>query len=279
MITENIIKDKNLYKSLGPVGSKLITELNRNQKMVFSFPEAVQALGSDKSNTKKLLHDLIRKGWVRRIEKGKYYLVPINVDANSPYVEASFSIASKLVNPYYLGFWTMLNYYGFTEQLSTTIFIATTKRKKPLTVSGVTYRFISVSTQKMFGTAEIESNGIRTIVSDREKTILDCLDHPEYCGGIIETAKGLWNARAEIDFEKLLKYAQISKNSAISKRLGFILELFDLDKKLDIARLKGMLKKGYSPLDPLLPKRGKYNTRWHLLVNISSEELLALKKA
>jgi len=276
-MTQNIIKDKNLYKNLGLKGAKLITELTRSQKRVFSFQEAVEALGGDILEAKNLLHNFIRKGWIRRIERGKYYLVPLEVDSSRAYVESSFSIASKLIKPYYLGFWTMLNYYGFTEQLSNTIFIASTKKKKPLSFSGVTYRFIRVTPQKMFGTTEIESNGIRIIASDREKTILDCLDHPEYCGGIVEPAKALWNARDEIDFGKLLKYAQISKNSAISKRLGFILELFGLGNKIDLNELEKMLKKGYSSLDPLLPRDGKYNTRWNLLVNIKTSELLSIR--
>lgn len=38
-MTQNIRKSKNLYKILGPVGSRLITELSQSKKTVFSSKE------------------------------------------------------------------------------------------------------------------------------------------------------------------------------------------------------------------------------------------------
>jgi len=67
---QNIKKGKNLYKILGPVSSHLITELARSQKTVFSVDEASQILRADNKRVKKLLYDLLKKGWLRRIEKG-----------------------------------------------------------------------------------------------------------------------------------------------------------------------------------------------------------------
>jgi predicted transcriptional regulator of viral defense system len=36
---------------------------------------------------------------------------------------------------------------------------------------------------------------------------------------------------------------------------------------IEALREEAPLAPGYSPLDPTLPKRGKYNRRWGLLVN------------
>lgn len=104
---QNIIKDKSLYKILGPVSSRLITELSQSKKNVFSFDKAAQILKTGNKQVKKLLHDLVKKGWLRRIEKGKYFLVPLTADATKPYTINQFLIASKLVHPYYIGFWSM----------------------------------------------------------------------------------------------------------------------------------------------------------------------------
>jgi len=137
MIPQNIIKDKNLYEILGPVSSRLITELSQGGKSVFSLADAAQILKSGNKQIKGLLHDLVKKGWVRRIEKGKYFLIPLNVDVTKPYTENQFLIASKLVYPYYVGFWNMLHYYGYTEQLQNTIFVASPKKKKNLLLLGI----------------------------------------------------------------------------------------------------------------------------------------------
>lgn len=275
---QNIEKDKNLYKNLGPVSSRLITELSQSRKNVFSFEEAAAILKTDNNQVKKLLHDLAKKGWLKRIEKGKYFLVPLTADATKPYTINQFLIASKLVYPYYIGFWSMLHYYGYTEQLVNTIFVVSPKKKKNIFLLGINYKFVKTHEKKMFGLAEIKVNDMAVQVSDREKTLLDCLDHPEYCGGITEAVKGIWNARNEINAVKLLNYAKNMRNSAVIKRLGYLFGILEMDKKIPVRNLQYLIGKGFSPLDTLLPKTGQYNSQWNLIVNIPKEELLSFKK-
>lgn len=277
-MTQNIKKHKNLYKILGPVSSRLVTELSQSKKPVFSLSEASEILRTDNRHVKKLLHDLVKKGWLKRIEKGKYFLIPLTADSTKPYTENQFLIAAKLIDPYYIGFWSMLHYYGYTEQLINTVFVVSPKRKKNLFLLGVNYKFVKTTSKKMFGLTEAEIDSMPLKVSDKEKTLLDCLDHPEYCGGINEVVKGIWNARNEIDFVKILNYAKKIRNSAVSKRLGYLLEILELDKKIDLKVLKKTIGKGFSALDPHLPRQGQYNSRWNLLLNIPKEELLSFRK-
>jgi predicted transcriptional regulator of viral defense system len=107
---------------------------------------------------------------------------------------------------------------------------------------------------------------------------VDCLAYPEYCGGIQEIIKGLWKAKEEIDPGKMISYAKKMDNSAIFKRLGYLLEVLELNDLLVLSNLKNYVKKGYSLLDPLLPKKGAYNSEWNLLINISKEDLLSFKR-
>jgi len=75
--------------------------------------------------------------------------------------------------------------------------------------------------------------------------------------------------------EKVLNYALKMGNSAILKRLGFLLELLEIDisDKLRI-KIREHLKKGYVLLDPLEDARGYYSTRWGLLINVSGDSIL-----
>ena len=277
-MSQNIIKDKNLYKILGPISSHLVTELNKSRQSVFSLTEAAHVLGTDNKQVRKLLHDLVKKGWLKRIEKGKYFLVPLDVDSTKPYTENQFLIASKLIYPYYIGFWNMLHYYGYTEQLVNTIFVASPKKKKNIMLLGINYKFIKTPEKKMFGLTEIEVNGMSVKVSDKEKTLADCLDHPEYCGGINEAAKGLWNAREEIDFEKMLDYTQRMANSTVIKRMGYLMESLEIEARVPFSNLRNLIKKGFSSLDPSVSRKGRFNTKWNLLINVTSEELLSFKR-
>lgn len=281
MITRNIKKDKNLYKiykTLGPESTKLLTDLTRNNQVVFSIEDAAIILRKQKSKIREFLRDLTKKGWLHRIEKGKYLVLPLGISPEQPYTEHHFIIASQLIHPYYIGYWSMLNYYGYTEQLSNTVCIASTKRKKEMTIAGVNYKFINLPEYKMFGLVDIAISNVNISVSDREKTIIDCLDHPEYCGGIVEVVKGLWGAREDIDFKKLVGYVEKIGNSAVAKRLGYLLGVLHMKEKIEIAKLRRMIAKGFSSLDPSLPKTGRTISQWNLRLNISEEELLSWKK-
>lgn len=73
------------------------------------------------------------------------------------------------------------------------------------------------------------------MVTDREKTIIDGLDLPQYAGGIGEIAKALSTAWTQLDESKLRKYAVKIGNSAVAKRLGFLMETLKLG---DIEKLR-----------------------------------------
>jgi len=115
------------------------------------------------------------------------------------------------------------------------------------------------------------------MVTDRERTLIDCLDHPEYCGGITEVAKALREAFEEkkVSIHKLLDYAERIGNRTVFKRLGYLVETLNLDASgIENQCLKG-ISRGYSKLDPSLPVTGKYNSRWNLIENVSIADLMA----
>jgi len=74
-------------------------------------------------------------------------------------------------------------------------------------------------------------------------------------------------------------YAERMGNTAIIKRLGYLIESLDLDVDLEvISKLREMISQGMSALDPTRPKKGIYNTRWNLLLNISEETLEEMRR-
>lgn len=265
---------KDYKKGIGRVSTPLLAQLSQAGKRIFTIKEAAQILGRKTSNLHKLLHDLVERRWLTRLEKGKYMILPLEAGLEAVYTEHEFIVASSLIQPYYIGFWSALNYYGLTEQVPRIIYVASIKQKQTLTLQGVTYHFIRLLKKKFFGFRGEWIDNKKIEISDREKTILDCLDHPEYCGGITEVAKGLWNGRNELDFEKIIKYGLRMKNGAIFKRLGYILEVYQIGDRAT-KRIQNHISSGYSILDPTLPKEGRYIKRWNLLINILSEDLKA----
>jgi predicted transcriptional regulator of viral defense system len=267
-------------RTLGDVGSNLLTEMSRQRKKLFTFEDAARVYGTNSGGLRELLSTLVKRRWLQRIEKGKYLLLPFEAGREGEWTEHEFIIASCLIEPYYIGFRSALNYYGYTEQVSRTVFIMSTRRKlkSTLEVSGVTYRFVHTDERKFFGFTEVILDGYRINISDREKTIVDCLGQMEYCGGISEVAKALSYGRGELDFAKMVEYSQRNGTKAVSKRLGYLLETLNLGNDADISALREDLGSSYTLLDTLADRKGRHFQRWQLVVNIPDNELLQWKE-
>jgi predicted transcriptional regulator of viral defense system len=86
-------------------------------------------------------------------------------------------------------------------------------------------------------------------------------------------AKGLWMRHADIRPATLVDYALRLSVGAVTRRLGYLLELYRIAPEEELVRLREPLTATYHPLDPLLPREGPHLARWRLQVNISPEEL------
>lgn len=175
----------------------------------------------------------------------------------------------ELVSPAAIAYWSALNHHGLTEQLPRKVFVATDHPRAPSPglVLGVNYKLVSLKPAKFFGVVKDWIDEQPFQVTDNEKTVIHSPDLPQYVGGADEIAKALAGNRSEFDETKLRHYAGKIGNSAVAKRLGFLLEALELGDP-EALRKAVPIAPGFSPLDPTLPKRGKYNRRWGLLVNV-----------
>ena len=100
-----------------------LLDLLASKKTVFTFYDAKKLSGMNKNVLSVLLHRLEKSGWIERIEKGKYMIVPLG-ERKGEYTLNEFVIGSVLVEPYAISYWSALNYHGLTEQIPHTIFFA-----------------------------------------------------------------------------------------------------------------------------------------------------------
>jgi predicted transcriptional regulator of viral defense system len=156
-----------------------------------------------------------------------------------------------------------------TEQIPRTVFVATKHPVRyPLKeVLGFYYTIVSLRPHRFFGIEKDWTDDGPFSITDREKTIVDGLDLPEYTGGVGEIARALRRVGKDLDHKKLFGYAAKIGNVAVVKRMGFLMEALTLGDA-ETLREQVELSKGFSPLDPLLPRKGKYDRRWGLQVNV-----------
>lgn len=270
---------KNIKRGLGDKETFFLSTLSSNGLKIFTVEDAANILDISQNALDNLLYKLAKKKWILRIQRGKYLIIPLDAGYEANYLSDSFYIASSLVSPYYIGYWSALNFYSFTEQVPLTVFVASTKRKRDISIKKLKFKFIKIKDTKFFGISKQWVLSKRILISDKEKTIIDCLDHPEYCGGIAEVAKGLWYGRDEFSYDKMLDYAFLIGNGAVVKRLGYLCETVDVGSFHFIEKLRNKISFGYSKLDPLSSKKGEYTSRWNLNLNLSQELTLRRSRA
>lgn len=258
-----------MMKSLSKQEYDLLSTFAIKNQKIISIEDAKAAFNFSAGKLRVVLHRLEKKGWLERIEKGKYLIVPI--EGREGWAEHPYVPLSNLVKNYYVSYRTALAYYGFTEQLPYYVYAATTDRKKSLTFQGYLYKFIRISSRKFFGFEKIKISGVEINIADKEKVIIDCLDKENYSGSIIEIFKSLYNNKEQFDFDKMINYALKIENCSLVRRLGFLLDLLKEDTKM-LEKKIGKFR--YIYLSNSFPKK-KYgiSKKWKLVLNLKEGEL------
>jgi len=257
---------------LGPKEAQFISLFATKNSGFFRLEEAVQFWKSRKL-TYDLLWRLQKKGWIERIERGKYLIIPLEAGPERKWSADSYVIAGFLAELSAVAYWTAICHWNWTEQIPRVVYVQTTKRKSRLihTIFGVEYEIVTVSKRKFFGHIKEWRDGNACLVTDKEKTLIDCADDVERSGSIMELAKAVKESAREISWARLNEYAERFPNGAVKKRLGYLFEKLVLQLPTEAKNvLEGWqqgLTKGISALDAAGPRSGKIYTRWKILVN------------
>jgi len=209
---------------------------------------------------------LKESGLLAEVENGKYLVLgfePERVLANPLF------IASQLVTPGYVSFWSALHYYGFTEQAPLTVFVATTKKKRPVVFHDQRFRFVTVQPRKLFGYRRETVGELPVLIADEAKALVDSLAEPRYAGGVAEVVRALHAALPQAGVATLLEYANRMGDKSLGSRLGFLLA------RLGHPLAAGDLIHAASPvkLDPSRPAGGPVDSLWQVNVNLAEAEL------
>jgi predicted transcriptional regulator of viral defense system len=261
-------------RTLSALEARFLGALSAAELDTFTVDRARQVSGIHGADVTRLLYRLSVKRWVQRLERGKYRLIPLEAGPEAHWAQHEYLTAAALVRPYYLAYATALHYYGYTERQPRPVWIATTRRKRPVAAEGVTYRFVTLTQRKFFGYSTLGLLDTPVQIAEREKALADGFDHPEYCGGVSEPAKGLWFGADELDLDRLVGYSRRLGNRAAMRRLGFWLERLEMGNQPMLRQLEAAQDRNYARLDPAGPADGPRDPRWRLIVNVPERQLL-----
>lgn len=267
------IEDRSLSKTHSAFISKLIAK----DMLCFSIDDAYKVLHeSTPQAVTMLLTKMVRKGWLLRLKKGLYHLIPQDRDPNT-FIPNWHITASCLVgdNEFYIGYYSAMEIHSLITQPALIERVVVNKQIKPsmTEIQGVRFQFIYHNPKHFFGFKKHWIDKFKKVLcSDLEKTILDCLYKPQYAGGIVEVAKAIYKAQDELNYERFLNYCYQFGSQSVIKRFGFLIDLYEIKTPIT-DQLQEMKSTTWTLLDPSHEKNGRMLNKWRIQVNVATETI------
>jgi predicted transcriptional regulator of viral defense system len=235
-------------KTLGRQAARLLMELHEQGKTVFSHADVEQITGLQQKSARNFVASLVNRGIATRLKPGLFILVPFELGREREYFGSPLVVARELADgaDYYVSHASAMDVHQMVTQPQLVVYATSPKAIRPRTVLGTEFRFVRCKPAHLFGLVDHWATKTDKVhVSDLERTVIDGLKQPEYCGGFT------------------------------MRRLGYLLETFEVDAPRDLERLRLQLTASYALLDPMLPAEGKPAARWRLTLNVDPEEIQA----
>lgn len=254
--------------------------LRSSMESLINTESAKKVLKTFNASTVRLLERFEKRGWVKRVKKGWYYILPLeSTKKEGGIVSDPLVIASVLYSPCYIGGWTAAEYWEMTEQLFRPTFVVSSKNIREKNQILLENEFCVVRVPENRVNQDEKGNGIGLIwrgshqiaISNPERTIVDGLLYPGWVGGfkhLIEMFRN-YAENPECNYEKLFLTAKTLNKGSVLKRLGILLERIAPKEKKILTALKKNLPGGIIKLDPNIRSRGKHNITWGVWENVT----------
>jgi predicted transcriptional regulator of viral defense system len=269
----------NVPKTLGSKAASLIAALYEEKLSIFRLKDVQKILATSKPSATNFVRKLVNRGIASRLKPGLFILVPFELGKEREYLGDPLIVAREIAGGkgYYFSHGTAMQIHQMLTQPHLLVCASVLKPRRPVRVLGAEFQFIHTPRKCFFGVADHwATKETQVKVSDLEKTVIDGLRQPEYCGGLTEVAKGLCMRHQDMNPVRLIEYAKKTGIGAVVRRLGFLMELYKIGVAQDLETLQNTLTETYMRLDPCLPADGKFLRCWRLQLNVSPEELLAV---
>ena len=266
-------------RSLSPQESRVVLSLTEQGRREFDRAEVITILGVTAKAADHIIHSLRHKGWLERASWGKYLLIPPQQGPGAIGDSNLLALASRITDPYYIGYGSAASHYGLTTQHRNMIWLVTPHRLRARWIGDSEVRIVNPAPRKFFGFAPVDVLGYRLMMSDREKTVIDCIDRPDLCGGEGEAAYILATACRRIHWSKATGYLERIGSKSLVQRFGWLVDHAGAEMPPpERERLLQMVRRArrsiFGSTTPVNNPAG-YDDTWRIRVNVSREDLKA----
>jgi len=258
--------NKNIKKNLGPIEADIVARLTYEKITIIKASELDRMFTLSPNDRKQLVFRLKRKKILIPIKRGIYLFSPLESGPGGTGIDEL--LIPPLFFPednYYIGYSTMFNYYGFTEQLFQTVYTLNTSKSMKKVIMGISFNFIKIPENRLFGLEKIKIKNNYSVISDKERTLVDLIYFNSPVGGVypaIEIMKKIIS-RNECDIKKLIEYTARFPIIITRKRIGLILDKLGIND----SDLKPIIKsvKNTSVTSLGTSRKGRLIKKWKVI--------------
>lgn len=258
-------KEVNNIKSLTPTEQKIYSELY-SERVVTT--DDIKEILNKNQRAVDYITNLRQKGYFKKIRKGLYAIAPPNMLNTNDFNPDKFLIANKIKDESYISHHSALEFHGLAQTIQNRVYITSKTTSKPLKYKDIEYKIIT--TKHYFGFEKRKHLNTSIKVSDKEKTILDCIRNNKYAGGIEELIKS-FEGLPSVDWRSLLQYMEKIDEKNLYQKTGFIFEKLSLNLPEDVED-KMLSKIGKKTYYLEKNKDSFYVDKWNLMVPKKFEE-------
>jgi len=263
---------KNTSKTLGPIEINIVARLTYEKKVIVTVKDLDRLFKLSPESRKQVVFRLKKKKILSPIKRGVYLFSPLEAGPEGRGIDEL--LIPPLFFPqknYYIGYSTMFNYYGFTEQLFQTVYVLNTTMRMEKIICGISYKFIKVPEKRIYGQETIKVKNADVLVSSKERTLIDLIYFNKPVGGINAAIQVFRQTVEEgkCDIKKLVKYATRFPNITTRKRIGLILDELSITNVILKPLIKSVEKTTVSSFNKT--RKGKLNKKWRVIVNDSQK--------
>lgn len=232
--------------------------MKKNIPYIFTKEDVISQFISDVQYDNWIANKL-RSSKIMKVRKGLYVLLDVTGD---PLV-TKFELATKIKEDAFICYHSALEFYGLANQVFYTITVSSKSRFNEFTFLDINY--VHKRLKNDYGIVYFKNSSVR--VTSLERTIIDCIDDIDMCGGIEELINALDQINY-VDEKELLNVLKSYNSILLYQKVGYILEyykeqlglkdaFFDECRKHLTKQVKYFLKDEYMDIE--------YNSKWQLM--------------
>lgn len=252
--------------------AELVGWLEAERRLSVSMSEIKESLGWPDSVAHNTASRLAKKGWLRRIARGRYET--ILADTGGWAVPSPWAALSTWEQRYYVGFKSAAYEHGLTPDRPGSVQTCVrTGARRPQAWHDIPVLLIYLPSFDLEGTTRMKLHGFDVCISSSEKVLVDGAGTPGRMGGVLGLARVVDQAAgSDLAWDKAVHLATGSPRGRVRlRRLAALLEVLRHEVPQPLAA-EAEARPGESPLflgeRRTHGARGERLPRWQVVVNV-----------